>query len=309
MGETFYIPAIRFGSGPVQQTHKETALGNWPRHWQKNWTDNCFFTKNFPPAITIQLGIVEGRWRGVTRHSVESKTADISTLWALGKWTTVGGDLKRTGPHRLIVFECLVMKGWYYLRGIRRHGLVGVGVALLEEVFHWGWGGGLWGFKTSSHTKGLLPADLYVEFSASPAWMLPCSPAMMTMDWTSETVSKSQLNAFPYKSCLGSWAVMAHIFNPRTWEAEAEAGGFLILRPAWSTEWVPGQPGLHRETLSRKTNKQKQTNKQTNKQKRVTLVIVSLHSDRKLIKTRAYTCIHLLNQLVLSIISVTCGQV
>jgi hypothetical protein len=40
---------------------------------------------------------------------------------------------------------------------------------------------------------------------------------------------------------------------------EAEAGGFLSSRPAWSTKWVPGQPGLHRETLSR--------NKQTNKQK------------------------------------------
>jgi hypothetical protein len=30
------------------------------------------------------------------------------------------------------------------------------------------------------------------------------------------------------------------------------------LRPAWSTEWVPGQPGLYREILSRKKqNKQK----------------------------------------------------
>jgi hypothetical protein len=28
--------------------------------------------------------------------------------------------------------------------------------------------------------------------------------------------------------------VVAHAFNPRTWEAEA--GGFLSLRPAWSTE-------------------------------------------------------------------------
>jgi hypothetical protein len=43
-------------------------------------------------------------------------------------------------------------------------------------------------------------------------------------------------------------AVVAHAFNPSTWEAEA--GGFLSLRPAWSTEWVPGQPGLYRETLS-----------------------------------------------------------
>ena len=30
--------------------------------------------------------------------------------------------------------------------------------------------------------------------------------------------------------------------NPSTWETEA--GGFLSLRPAWSTEPVPGQPRL-----------------------------------------------------------------
>jgi hypothetical protein len=49
--------------------------------------------------------------------------------------------------------------------------------------------------------------------------------------------------------------VVAHAFNPSTWEAEA--GEFLSSRPAWSTECVPGHPGLHRKTLSRKTNKQK----------------------------------------------------
>jgi hypothetical protein len=38
------------------------------------------------------------------------------------------------------------------------------------------------------------------------------------------------------KSDRISRAVMAHTFNPCTWEAEAEAGGFLSLRPAWSTE-------------------------------------------------------------------------
>jgi hypothetical protein len=31
-----------------------------------------------------------------------------------------------------------------------------------------------------------------------------------------------------------SRAVVAHAFNPSTWEAEA--GGFLSSRPAWSTE-------------------------------------------------------------------------
>jgi hypothetical protein len=33
---------------------------------------------------------------------------------------------------------------------------------------------------------------------------------------------------------LPSWAVVAHAFNPSTWEAEA--GGFLSSRPAWSTK-------------------------------------------------------------------------
>jgi hypothetical protein len=56
--------------------------------------------------------------------------------------------------------------------------------------------------------------------------------------------------------------VVAHSFNPST--LEAEAGGFLSSRPAWSTEWVPGQPGLHRETLSQKT---KPTNQPTKHKK------------------------------------------
>ena len=47
--------------------------------------------------------------------------------------------------------------------------------------------------------------------------------------------------------------LVAHTFNPSTWKAEA--GEFLSLRPAWSTEWVPGQPGLYRETLSKKKKK------------------------------------------------------
>jgi hypothetical protein len=47
--------------------------------------------------------------------------------------------------------------------------------------------------------------------------------------------------------------VVAHAFNPST--REAEAGGSLSSRPAWSTKWVPGQPGLHRETLSREKKK------------------------------------------------------
>ena len=60
--------------------------------------------------------------------------------------------------------------------------------------------------------------------------------------------------------------MVAHSFNHSTWEAEA--GGSLRLRPAWSTKRVPGQRGLHRETLSQKkqkTNKQQQKTKQKRK--------------------------------------------
>ena len=49
--------------------------------------------------------------------------------------------------------------------------------------------------------------------------------------------------------------VVVHAFSPST--QEAEKGGSLSSRPAWSTKQVPGQPGLHRETLSWKTKKKK----------------------------------------------------
>jgi hypothetical protein len=45
-------------------------------------------------------------------------------------------------------------------------------------------------------------------------------------------------------------SAVEHAFNPST--QEAEAGRYV--RPAWSTEQVPGQPGLHRENLSHKPN-------------------------------------------------------
>jgi hypothetical protein len=53
--------------------------------------------------------------------------------------------------------------------------------------------------------------------------------------------------------------MVVHAFNASTWEAEA--GKFLSSRPAWSTERIPEQPGLHGENLSQKT-KPKQNKKQ-----------------------------------------------
>jgi hypothetical protein len=60
--------------------------------------------------------------------------------------------------------------------------------------------------------------------------------------------------------------VLAHTFNPST--REAEASGFLSLRPAWSTEQVPAQPGtIQRNPVSKKPKPKptNQSNKQTKK--------------------------------------------
>ena len=49
--------------------------------------------------------------------------------------------------------------------------------------------------------------------------------------------------------------MVVHAFNARNWEAEA--GGHLSSRPVWSIEWVPGHPGIHKETLPWKKKVQK----------------------------------------------------
>jgi hypothetical protein len=58
-----------------------------------------------------------------------------------------------------------------------------------------------------------------------------------------------------------SWAVVAHAFNPSTWEAEAD--GFLSSRPAWSTEFQVSQGYTEKPCLVNKT-KQKQNKKTKN---------------------------------------------
>ena len=46
-------------------------------------------------------------------------------------------------------------------------------------------------------------------------------------------------------------AEVVHTCNPSI--REAEAGGCVSSKPAWSTQQVPGQRELHRETLSEKS--------------------------------------------------------
>jgi hypothetical protein len=57
-----------------------------------------------------------------------------------------------------------------------------------------------------------------------------------------------------------SQAVVAHTFNPSTWEAEA--GRFLSSRPAWATSEFQGS-----QSYTEKPCLEKQTNKQTKKKK------------------------------------------
>jgi hypothetical protein len=88
--------------------------------------------------------------------------------------------------------------------------------------------------------------------------------------WSETTLSSRSFSNRTHPHCHMCFekqfqpGMVAHTFNPST--LEAEAGGFLSSRPAWSTEWVPGQPGLHRKTLSRKP-KPNQTKKKGKKEK------------------------------------------
>ena len=73
--------------------------------------------------------------------------------------------------------------------------------------------------------------------------------------WSSLREAFSCFRAFPAgKNSVilrHSQVVVPHTHNSSS--QELEAGRSLSSRLAWSTEWVPGQPGLYRETLSWKT--------------------------------------------------------
>jgi hypothetical protein len=58
---------------------------------------------------------------------------------------------------------------------------------------------------------------------------------------TSEAVQVGECSIH-YLKLVSRPGVVVHTFNPST--REAEAGGFLSSRLAWSIKWVPGQPGL-----------------------------------------------------------------
>lgn len=53
--------------------------------------------------------------------------------------------------------------------------------------------------------------------------------------------------------------IVVHAFNAMHLGLMAEAGGCLSLRPTWPTQQVPGQPGVHRETLSQEQHNKQET--------------------------------------------------
>ena len=59
-----------------------------------------------------------------------------------------------------------------------------------------------------------------------------------------------------------SRALVVHAFNNSTWEAKAAR--FVSSKPAWSTQWAPGQPGLHREACLGKRNLSRKKKKLSN---------------------------------------------
>lgn len=60
--------------------------------------------------------------------------------------------------------------------------------------------------------------------------------------------------------------VLAHAFNSST--REAKAGRSLSSKPAWSIEQVPGQTGLHRDSVLKTKEKRKKTNMKKKKEKK-----------------------------------------
>ena len=116
---------------------------------------------------------------------------------------------------------------------------------------------GNWGCATSSVPQPWLQWENQLERPKSPPPNMPMGCLGKSQSSTNVTQTVTQKNR------RNRWGTVAHAFNPSTWEAEVS--GFLILRPAWSAKWAPGQPGLYRETLSWKT-KQNKTKQNKTKQ-------------------------------------------
>jgi hypothetical protein len=94
------------------------------------------------------------------------------------------------------------------------------------------------------------PVDIETNAAKSDSYGFPLSQAI----WAYRDGGRICVEMYN-----ASRAVVAHAFNPSTQEAEAEAeaDGFLSSRPAWSTEWVPGQTNPVSTPPSKKKKKER----------------------------------------------------
>jgi hypothetical protein len=78
--------------------------------------------------------------------------------------------------------------------------------------------------------------------------------------WFSRCINKAPVGCKEYRNLRDEQGVVAHTFNPSTWEAEA--GRFRSSRPAWSkSEFQDSQDYTEKPCLEKPKNKQ--TNKRT----------------------------------------------
>jgi hypothetical protein len=70
------------------------------------------------------------------------------------------------------ISECLVIREWHYLTGIRRCGPSGVGVVLMEKVCHWEWG-----FEVSEAQARPKASLLPPVIKLLAPFPVPCLPA------------------------------------------------------------------------------------------------------------------------------------
>ena len=96
----------------------------------------------------------------------------------------------------------------------------------------------------------LVIVNLFIDYVLSSIWTYRKNTCRIWC-YLRLQASSAGLAKYPPWMCRGhgiiktaaAQAVVAHVFNPQTREAEA-GGSFVSLRPTWSTEQVPGQPGL-----------------------------------------------------------------
>jgi hypothetical protein len=70
-----------------------------------------------------------------------------------------------------------------------------------------------------------------------------------------DSIDNPNIQSYKHVNTLCCFEYQAFILNSgikRIGIWETETGRFLSSRPAWSTEWVPGHPGLYRETVLKK---------------------------------------------------------